>query len=332
MQPQAPAPVMATAHPATVPPIPVAPTSHAIPDQTTAVSDAPNMQGLPIRPGECWVQAAIQPRPQRKPLEIVVRDAVNDIKVTPERLERTTETVEVREGGITYRIEPAVYKPVTEKVLVRPEIRRSVVVPAVFEERTVEVEVEAAHTVLERCKLATARSHADSPVQPMCAREVPARIEKVKRKVLITPETTREEVIPAVYKTITRWVLEKPAQAIPVEVPARTAKLKVQTVAEPERIEEENLPPKVREFLATQYEGEPRLVIRQAVCDDDLTPTLAASLQSKLKEAGFDPGAADGKWGKRTFQALLAYQRQNGLAVGALTYETLQSLGLSTPK
>lgn len=285
-----------------------------------------------IRPGECWVQAVIQPRPQSKPLEIVVRDAVNDIEVTPPKLERTTKEIEVREGGVTYRITPPVYKPVTEKVLIRPELRRSVVEPAVFEERIVEIEVEGGRTVLERCKLPTARAAAGVAVQPLCAREIPPRKEKVKRQVLVKPETTREEVIQAVYKTITRWVLEKPAQAIPVEIPPRTTRLTVQEIAAPEQIEEKTLPPKVRELLATYYEGQPQLAFRQAVCDDDLSPELVAGVQRALRTAGFDPGQVDGKLGRQTLQALLAYQRQNGLAVGALTYETLESLGVGLPK
>jgi hypothetical protein len=42
---------------------------------------------------------------------------------------------------------------------------------------------------------------------------------------------------------------------------------------------------------------------------------LIASLQTKLAEAGHDPGPADGLWGKNTEQALKAYQGQQGLSV-----------------
>ncbi|MEW6764436.1 MAG: peptidoglycan-binding domain-containing protein [Pseudomonadota bacterium] len=281
-----------------------------------------------IRPGECWVQAVINPKPVQKPLEIVVRDAVNDIEVTPAMLEPARKEIIVREGGITYRIEPPVYKRVTEQVMVRPEIRSSVVVPAVFEEREVEIEVEAERTVLERCRVSTARRSSETPVQPLCSRLVPARTQTVKRKILVQPETTREVVEPAVYKEVSRWVIETPARAVPVDIPPRTAKLRVQEVATPEQIDEQQLPPEIQHLIATRYEGQPSVVFRRAVCDTDLTPALVESLQEALRKAGFDPGPMDGKFGKRTHHALLDYQRQNGLAHGALTYESLEHLGV----
>jgi hypothetical protein len=282
-----------------------------------------------IRPGECWVQAVIQPKPISKPLEIVVRDAVNDIEITPPALETTRKEVVVREGGVTYRIEPPVYKRVTEKVMVRPEVRRSVVVPAVFEEREVQIEIEAAHTIMERCNASTVHRTAEAPVQMLCARTIPAKTKTVKRKILVQPETTREVVEPAVYKDVTRWVLETPARAIPIDLPPRTAQLKVREITRPEQIEERQVPPEIKRLLATTYEGEPSVVFRRAVCDQALSTTLVRDLQQALKQAGFDPGRTDGKLGRQTFHALLNYQRQNGLAQGALTYESLEHLGIT---
>lgn len=282
-----------------------------------------------IRPGECWVQAVVQPRPVSKPLEIVVRDAVNDIEITPPTLETARKEITVREEGITYRVEPPVYKRVVEKVLVRPEVRRSVVVPAVFEEREVQIEIEGARTVMERCTSSTTRRTAEAPVQMLCAREVPARTQTVKRKILVQPETTREVVEPALYKEISRWVIETPARAVPVEIPPRTASLKVREITRPEQVEEQQLPAEVKRLLATAYEGEPSMVFRRAICDQELSPALVHNLQQALKQAGFDPGATDGKFGRQTFRALLDYQRQHGLAQGALTYESLERLGIN---
>lgn len=281
-----------------------------------------------IRAGECWVQAVIQPKPVRKPLEIVVRDAVNDIEITPPVLEPARKEIIVREGGVTYRIEPPVYKRVVEKVEVRPEIRRSVVVPAVFEEREVQVEIEGPRTVMQRCNASTLGRSSEAPVQMLCAREVPAKMQTIKRKILVQPETTREVVEPALYKNVTRWVIETPARAVPVEIPPRTASLKVQEITRPEQIEEQQIPPEIKRLLTTTYEGEPRLVLRRAVCDEELSPTLVRKLQQALQQAGFEPGAVDGKFGRQTLRALLEYQRQQGLAQGALTYESLEHLGV----
>ncbi|MCX5708045.1 MAG: peptidoglycan-binding domain-containing protein [Candidatus Omnitrophica bacterium] len=50
-------------------------------------------------------------------------------------------------------------------------------------------------------------------------------------------------------------------------------------------------------------------------------------MQTALKNAGFDPGSADGKLGKKTRQAIRDFQRANGLdadgKVGKRTWEVL---------
>ncbi|NIV98655.1 hypothetical protein GWN26_05700, partial [Candidatus Saccharibacteria bacterium] len=38
-------------------------------------------------------------------------------------------------------------------------------------------------------------------------------------------------------------------------------------------------------------------------------------VQKKLKELGYDPGAIDGIWGKKTTSAIRRFQRDNGLHV-----------------
>ena len=50
-------------------------------------------------------------------------------------------------------------------------------------------------------------------------------------------------------------------------------------------------------------------------------------VQAVLKEAGFDPGAIDGKMGTKTKNAIMAFQKANGLtADGKIGYKTLAKL------
>jgi peptidoglycan hydrolase-like protein with peptidoglycan-binding domain len=52
-------------------------------------------------------------------------------------------------------------------------------------------------------------------------------------------------------------------------------------------------------------------------------------VQAALKNAGYDPGAIDGKIGKKTREAIRAFQKENGLAVdgkvGKLTWGLLKN-------
>lgn len=58
------------------------------------------------------------------------------------------------------------------------------------------------------------------------------------------------------------------------------------------------------------------------------TPDLVRKVQQALAGAGFNPGAIDGINGPRTMSALKNFQKQHNLAVGQLTKETLQMLGV----
>ena len=55
-------------------------------------------------------------------------------------------------------------------------------------------------------------------------------------------------------------------------------------------------------------------------------------VQAVLKEAGFDPGAIDGKMGTKTKNAIMAFQKANGLtADGKIGYKTLAKLSEVSP-
>lgn len=74
-------------------------------------------------------------------------------------------------------------------------------------------------------------------------------------------------------------------------------------------------------------------VIKEAVSDKletvKTTPNLIRKIQQALKEAGLNPGPADGMMGPRTQNALVDFQKQHGLTEGKITKETLQELGVA---
>lgn len=290
--------------------------------------DNPENFALPVKPGQCWVQTVIEPKPIKTPLAVVIRDAVNKIQVVPAQIVSQNKELVVKPSALSYRVEPPIYKKIQEKVLIQPEISRSVVVPAVYERKMSTITVQAEHTRIVRCNPQSPYYSAPLPsaTRSLCAEVVPAVTRSVFRNILVQPETTRVDMQPAVYKTVTKWVLDQPAKVIPIEKAPITKNITVKDIANPEHIEEQQIPPKVQQLMSTNYEGEPKLVFRRAVCDDNMTPQLIKSLQTSLTDKGFNLGSIDGKFGLNTQKALLAYQREQGLAYGALTYETLQAL------
>ena len=69
---------------------------------------------------------------------------------------------------------------------------------------------------------------------------------------------------------------------------------------------------------------------REVVCEADVTPDLYKRIQQALIDRGYDVGSAgaDGQIGKATKEALVKFQKANGLPVGSLDYETMVALGV----
>lgn len=281
-----------------------------------------------IRPGQCWVHSQIKPRKVESAVEITIKDSTAKISVTPAEIRQGYRQVVTREGTKTYRIEPATYKSVSERVQVRPEMTRFVVVPAVYETQQKTVVVEEAKTVLEACQTAGTRYAKNTGASGYCAREIPAKEKTVNVQALVQPETTRVDFEPALYKEVTRWVVDQPARAVEVSLAPSVADVPVQEVVRPEQTRQTLLPAITQELNVTRFEGSSQMVSRQAVCNADITPELIHRVQQSLIEHGYQPGRPDGLLGERTVSALADYQTENGLAVGALTFETLDHLGI----
>ncbi|OJS99831.1 hypothetical protein BEE62_06850 [Marinobacter nauticus] len=251
------------------------------------------------------------------------------LDVTPAEFRRGFKQVVTKEGTKTFRVQPATYKEVEEQVLVKPETTRLVVEPAQYEEVQEEVVLEQARTELEPCRTSGAAAYgAASAVFGFCAKEIPARTKTITVTRLVQPETTRTEVIPAEYKTVTRMVVDQPAEVVPVELDDEIESFEVAELVEPAQATEREIPAETMDVNVRRFEGRPQIVARQAVCDRELTRDMVRDIQSRLSRLGYKPGEIDGLPGPRTIEALSQYQIENGLASGAITIETVQRLGL----
>ncbi|MBY5961323.1 peptidoglycan-binding domain-containing protein [Marinobacter nauticus] len=301
--------------------------------QPIATAELMNSQSgegaLDIRPGQCWVYAQVQPKPVEDSVTVKVRDSEVRLDVTPAEFSRGFKQVVTKEGTKTFRVEPATYKEIEERVLVKPETTRLVVEPAQYEEVQEEVVLEQARTELEPCRTSGAAAYgASSAVFGFCAKEIPARTKTITVTRLVKPETTRTEVIPAEYKTVTRKVVDKPAEVVPVELDDEIETFEVAELVEAAQTREREIPAETMDVNVKRYEGRPRIVARQAVCDQDLTRDMVRDVQETLASLGYKPGEIDGLPGPKTIDALSQYQIENGLASGAITIETMKHLGL----
>ncbi|MDD4908119.1 MAG: peptidoglycan-binding domain-containing protein [Candidatus Omnitrophica bacterium] len=83
----------------------------------------------------------------------------------------------------------------------------------------------------------------------------------------------------------------------------------------------------LREALARQVQESDQVMSGSEAKESKQRPTVK-QVQRALKNAGYNPGAIDGKMGKQTREAIRDFQRANGLAIdgkaGKLTWALLK--------
>ena len=222
----------------------------------------------------------------------------------PERYQTTTERVLTRQASEKVEIIPAKYETVEQKVAVREASKRFEETPAEYGWAEEKILVEAAHSEWRKGRgIIEKVDHTTGDI--MCLVEVPARYETVRRQVVTKPASVRVVEIPAEYQTIKVTKMVSPPQEkrtpIPEEYGTVTRKVKV---------------------ADSCWDWRPVL------CETNMSPELITKVQQALVKAGHNPGPIDGTYGSDTRGAVVAYQKAKGLAEGALTYETLESLGI----
>jgi hypothetical protein len=222
---------------------------------------------------------------------------------------------------------PAKYKTIKKLVVKSPARTEVQEVPA--EVRTVKVKhivaapsvkhtlIPAVHKTIEKKTLDTAASFmwtdaktgADKPWRStghmVCLVEAPAVTKDVKKVVLDTPATIKEEVIPATFEMVKVEKLVTPSKEVrtPVE-------------AEYKMIEKRK---KV---------GSSSMAWQRILCQTNMTKDVIKKIQMSLNEKSYKVGKPDGVLGRGTRNALERYQKDNGLSTGGITYETLGSLNI----
>ena len=67
---------------------------------------------------------------------------------------------------------------------------------------------------------------------------------------------------------------------------------------------------------------------REVICNNQVTDYTYRQIQDALRSRGYNPGPSDNVFGSQTKSALTKFQKENGLPVGQLDFETLKALGI----
>jgi len=200
---------------------------------------------------------------------------------------------------------PPQYKTVQIQEMVSPATTRTVPIPATYKTVTRKKKVQNGQYSWSDASGKNARTRTTNQCNRICLTATPAKYNKVSKRVVAKPATTRTIKTPAKYTTVKIKKLIQPASERRIPIPAT-----YKTVTKKQKISE----------------GYAKWI--PIVCKSSMTGTTIRNVQQALKAKGYYHGPIDGVWGAESRSATRAYQKANGLPVAGLSVGTMESLGL----
>ena len=220
---------------------------------------------------------------------------------------------------------PAKYKTIKKRVLKEPATTKVLEVPAemkVIKIKKLLADTQIQHTVKAALfetvdkveQTSEARFdwiHSDDKVDgeytytghQICLTEEKAKTVELTKIVLDIPEKIEEEIVPAVKMTVPVQKLITEAKEVKTPIEAEYKMMK-----------------KRKKIAGTQIEW------KRILCQTNMNKEVISKIQNALNDKGYTAGKADGVLGRGTRNALDKFQRENSLATGGITYETLGAL------
>lgn len=291
-------------------------------------------------------------------------DDVMCLVEVPERFETITRKVVKTPASVREVEIPAEYGTVSSQVVDKAASSREIAIPETMQtvSRTV-IDIDAMKTRGYKFNTAGDLSEKPSGEKILRASEVAkltggsaagkAAGDKTDGAESGAEGYVREVKIPAVYTTVSRQVIDKPASTREIETPATFKMVSSRVEDTPALTTEEviaatyrntsrqvvDVAANTREVeIAAQYQTLSQSVKvsdateqwRSILCETNATPTKIIEIQQALSKAGYNPGPMDGVIRSQTMSAVNSYQTAKGLPVDAyLNLETAKSLGVS---
>lgn len=260
---------------------------------TTAHADEMKfMQNM--KAGECYMRLSTKPQYETVTEKVTVKEPSERLEIIPAKYKKVQETIVVKDASFKLEKVAAEYKMVSEEVMISPareewKISRGDDIYAVMDANGKPITRVGARQGETLCKV-----------------KVPAKFKTVKKRVMVTPPSTRRIEIPAVTRVITKRVVVEEAKEQRISIPG-----KYRTIS------------KTRLVSPGGVEWVPVL------CRTNMTKQRLTDIQVALNKLGYYPGPIDGIFGKDTMHGIGEFQKDKGLTQGGITTETLKALGVS---
>ena len=275
--------------------------------------------------GECYARVMVPAQYKTITKKVLVSEGTQKSEITPATYKTEDQKVLIKEETYKCKVVPATYKTVKEKVLVSPEKTKLVSVPAKYKKVKQKILVKKAYSTWKKGRGEIEKT-SNGTGEIMCLIKVPAVYKTVTKTVLDTPATTKKVTTPAVYKTINKKVVDVPAKSVRTKIPAVYKTVKVEKLVKASTSKVVKTKPVYKTVKETSKTKDSYQQWKRILCETNTTPNVVTKLQTRLKYYGAYEGKVNGKYNKATKNAVAKYQKEHKLPSGALTLETLESL------
>ena len=204
----------------------------------------------------------------------------------------TTKVIEIAAISKTIKVKKLISKSIVKKTAI-PEVKKSI------QKKVLDSKSDFAWTKVGQ-SVEKGWNHTGHRI---CLIEQSAVSQKITKTILDTPATTKEISVEATFKDMKVKKLVSQAKEIKTPIEAEYKLLKK------------------RKKISEATQGWERIL-----CQTNMNKNVILSIQNALKAEKYNPGKIDGVLGRDTRVALDKYQRDNSLATGGITYETLNAL------
>ncbi len=198
------------------------------------------------------------------------------------------------DGGYKVIPQPAQFRTVEKKILVRPAYHKVEVIPAKYEIKQ------------EKIMIAPPRAVWKYHNGVYCKVEIPAEYITITRKVMVEPPKCKKVLVPAEYKVV-----------------------KVQELVRDASCTKQPIPPKYDTITKTVMVKGPEVIWDAILCNVNLRPDEIKLIQERLKELGYYNGPINGQLDDTTMAAIVKFQVDHNLPAGNVSIQTLEAMGLN---
>jgi hypothetical protein len=184
----------------------------------------------PAKPGQCFTKAFFPAKYTTITEKVLVSEPSEKVIVIPAKYEWVTQKIKVSDGVERLIVQPPQYKTAYEKVLVRPaqKVWKTSLSPSA---------PDASDTCVQSA--AASGMNISSVPAGTCYYEhyMPAKYEKVTKKILAAEPTEKVITVPAKYRTVTKKILVSEGTEKLIKIPAQYRTVKEKVLIAPARTE-----------------------------------------------------------------------------------------------